>query len=57
MAEGNETDTNEASERSRQMDGELLVIQRILRQLAEIDDEAQCRAVAYLASRYKEKKV
>lgn len=51
MAEANEqADTDETTE--RRMDRELLVIQRIIRQLGELGTDDQRRVVAYLASRY-----
>ena len=52
MAAENENETAEPSERSREMDGELRSIGRILRILDELSDDGKRRAVAYLASRY-----
>ena len=52
MAVENENEAVEPSERSREMDGELRSIGRILRILEELTDDGKRRAVAYLASRY-----
>ena len=52
MAAENENETVEPSERSREMDGELRSIGRILRILDELSDDGKRRAVVYLASRY-----
>lgn len=52
MADVNEaTDTNETDGRSR-MDAEVLQLQRILRQLSELEPAAQRRTVAWLADRF-----
>lgn len=39
---------------SREMDEELKIIGRMLRQLDSVDEAARCRIVSYLSSRYKE---
>lgn len=36
----------------RNMDSEILMISRILRMLADLDDAARCRVMQYLSSRY-----
>jgi len=47
---------DDANDSTRRMDSEILVIQQIARKLADLDEDARQRVVAYLHSRFARRK-